>query len=377
MRSQQPFMRPGTSQGAFYFRARCIRGARSPLRILLCLAGLLAILGTCGDSPHPFVSGLNQPRGLIFDPSGNLYVAEAGSADGPDAPSADTNHSGRILRITPQGQATPILESLPFTHYPLTGDVGVSDVVWLDGALYALTGEGYDDELSRRVLRILPDGSPQVVGNILNFVLGSMPAQELSMGVGIASNPYAMVAAPDGRALFVSDGASGRILRVTLDGTIRIFAELPHMPPLTGLAFGPDGKLYFAMFSKLPHTPGSGQIWAADSFGALVLVAQELTMPIDLTFDSAGALYILEFGDGGHADRNYVSGGGRLLRIIDGGTPTVVLEGIDFPTAMTFSPSGDLYISRGGAFTPAGGGGIVKVACSALGRPKACVAAPP
>jgi hypothetical protein len=65
----------------------------------------------------------------------------------------------------------------------------------------------------------------------------------------VASNPYAIAAAPDGSALYVADGASGRVLRVALDGALQLFAELPRMPPLTGLAFGPDGRLYFADFS--------------------------------------------------------------------------------------------------------------------------------
>jgi sugar lactone lactonase YvrE len=187
----------------------------------------------------------------------------------------------------------------------------------------------------------------------------------------IAANPYAMVSAPDRRALYVADSASGRVLRVTLDGDIRVFAELPNMPPLTGLAFAPDGKLYFADFSTLPHAPGSGAIWAADPSGKLAVAVGGLTMPIDVGFDSAGTMYVLEFGDGRQRGQPYADGG-RLLRIEGDETQTVVLDRLNYPTAMAFSRTGDLYIAVGGAFTAQGQGEILKVQCYALGAPEAC-----
>jgi DNA-binding beta-propeller fold protein YncE len=72
-------------------------------------------------------------------------------------------------------------------------------------------------------------------------------SQQESVCIGgmVASNPFALAAAPDDSTLYVADGASGRVLRVALDEQISVLAALPQMPPLTGLAFGPDGKLYF------------------------------------------------------------------------------------------------------------------------------------
>lgn len=332
------------------------------------LIALLALLGSCPGPPAagPFVVGLNQPRGLAFDEAGNLYVAEAGIWEGGTGQTGGTNHSGRVLRVSPQGQIVVLLAGLPFTHYPLTGDVGVSDLLWLDGSLYALTGEGYDDDLSRRLFRLHPDTSPTIVANLLNFALGSLSAHELSMGAGIAANPYALAAAPDGSALYISDAATGQILRVEWDGRIRVFAELPHKPPVTGLAFGPDGRLYFALFSALPHSPGAGEIWAADSQGQGEPIAAGLTMPIDLAFDEAGALYVLEFGGGGQTDGLYLPAGGRLLHLNADALPTPLLTGLDYPTAMAFSPAGDLYITVRGAFSSAHSGVIVRVPCENL-----------
>lgn len=349
------------------------------VNLLWVLTGVLAtvmFLAACGGKGELFARGLNQPRGMAFDDAGNLYVTEAGAVDPQDDRSVSPiiNWSSRIVRIAPDGQITPVLEGLPFTNYVTAGDIGATDVLVLGSAIYILTGEGYDDELSRTVLRITPNGSPQVVVNVLRFIESITPVDSL-MGAGgsHASNPYAMTVAPDEQAIYISDGASGRVLEVTLDGAARVFAELPQMPPLTGLAFGPDGRLQLALFSELPLGPGKGAIWAADSAGELTPVVTGLTLPVDLGFDAAGTLYVLEFSDGGTpAQPAYTPNSGRLLRIEHNGAATVVLERLNYPTALLFSPAGDLYLTVNGAFSKPGEGAILRVPCRSLGSPTAC-----
>jgi sugar lactone lactonase YvrE len=353
--------------------ARIIIGQGRPLLVLLAGLGLCS---ACMTRPvvAPFTSGLNQPRGMAFDAAGNLLVAEAGALDPAQRSGSqpETNHSSRVVRIDPQGRPTTVVDGLPYTRYITSGDVGAADVAVLGDVLYVLTGEGYDDRLSRSVLRIAPGTVPQPVVNLLDFATATLPL-EYQMSTGSApSNPYAMVAAPDGHALYITDGASGRVLRVALDGTVELFAELPDMPPLAGLAFGPDQKLYVAMFSVLPHTPGSGAIWAADTSGTLTLAVQGLTMPIDVGFDAAGTMYVLEFSTDPRPAQPYTAGHGRLLRIERDGTRTIVLDRLNYPTAMVFAPTGDLYIAVGGAFTAPRQGAILRVPCLALGTPHAC-----
>lgn len=321
-----------------------------------------------------FVTGLNQPRGMTFDDAGNLYVAEAGALDprADDSVSPITNHSGRLLRIASDHGVTTVLAGLPFTHYITIGDVGASDVYVAGDRLYVLTAEGWDDRLSRSVLQVIPGEPPRPVANLLSFAFGTTPAADQLASGGVPSNPYAMAAAPDGRSLFVTDGASGTVLRVTLDGTIRRFATLPNMPPLTGLSFGPDGRLYIAMFSAMPLGANRGAIWAADADGRLALAAGKLTLPIDVAFDATGAMYVLEFSDSSGRGLAYAAGRGRLLRIERNGKRTVVLDRLSYPTAMIFSRTGDLYIAVNGAFSGAGQGTILKVRCAELNTPSTC-----
>lgn len=318
---------------------------------------------------------------MAFDAAGNLYVAETGAREKPagDEKPRDINHSGRVLRITPDRKTAVVMEGLPYTYYATTGDVGPADIVLGEDAFYVLVGEGYDDDLSRTVLRGSLDPAAEsaaatphdIVAHILYFAIGMSSSTEQQMGV-VSSNPYAMVLSPDGDALYVSDGASGRILRITLDGTIRLFAELPDMPPLTGLAYGPDGRLYVAMFSLRPHDDGSGEVWAIDADGKTERVLDDLTMPIDVGFDAAGRMYVLEFSRARHADQPYAPSRGRLLRIEAGGSRTPLLDGLNFPTALAFAPNGDLYIAVHGAFSEAKKGAILRLPCRGLGNADVC-----
>ena len=342
--------------------------------IVLLSAGIWLSWRSSQPRVEPFATGLNQPRGMAFDDAGNLYVAEAGAAE-PGADewvSPSTNHSSRVLRISSGREVTTVLDGLPFTQYEIAGDVGATDVQVLGDTVYVLTGEGYDDQLSRAVLRVSPGEPPQRIANLLTFAFATTPAAEQLASGAVPSNPYAMAVAPDKEVLYITDGASGSVLSVTLDGITRGFATLPNMPPLTGLTFGPEGQLYVAMLGALPLARGSGAIWVADGHGHLSLAAAELTLPIDVVFDAEGAMYVLEFSDVLQPTKPYTAGTGRLLRIAKDGAQTIVLDRLNYPTAMIFSRTGDLYIAVHGAFSAPGQGMIVKVPCRALGSSGTC-----
>ncbi|MDM7924130.1 MAG: SMP-30/gluconolactonase/LRE family protein [Pyrinomonadaceae bacterium] len=66
------------------------------------------------------------------------------------------------------------------------------------------------------------------------------------------------------RVLFVSDGGSGRIMKVSADGSISTFAAGLDTP--SGIAFGPDGRLYVA-------DAGTHTIKAVDENGSITTVA--------------------------------------------------------------------------------------------------------
>src|SRR3984957_366351 len=139
------------------------------------LIGSLALLvaGTAGSiapvpsmaqsaiEPTPFTvaTGLEGPRGLRFGPDGYLYVAEAGTGGTtstigqcvqvpgpPGGPGPDTGGlTARISKISPSGKVSTVASGFPSVTIGsggVNGTIGVADVVFLDGELYAVVRGG-------------------------------------------------------------------------------------------------------------------------------------------------------------------------------------------------------------------------------------------
>ena len=212
------------------------------------------------------IADISQPRGMSADES-SVCVAEAGAigADGPERqqPGQLEANTGRVV-CAPFDGGEPVVEidGLPFVYYPEAAVTsGASDVIRDGEQLYALIGESYG-ELSRSVVAVEPSG-PRQVADLLAFAEASNGAQG-----GTRSNPYSFVLAPDRASFFISDAATGTVLRTDLDGVVETFAVVPGHEVLTGISWGPDGDLYVGSFGQLPHPAGSGSVVALDETGA-------------------------------------------------------------------------------------------------------------
>ncbi len=100
-----------------------------------------------------YASGLEGPRGLAFGPDGTLYVAEAGlggttSTVGscPQVPGPIGPYTGgltaRISKVDTKGNVTTLTSGLPSAHDSMTDILGVGDVAFLNGDLYAVLAGG-------------------------------------------------------------------------------------------------------------------------------------------------------------------------------------------------------------------------------------------
>jgi hypothetical protein len=334
-------------------------------------AGWLVILffmiNACGagDSQYRVVlEGLNEPRGMWILANGTLCVAEAGSlADGQEireGPTANRSNTGSVSCVDTSGDQTRVAEGFPYVFYNVTGvTTGPADVVEMDGELFLLTGEG-EGEFARSLLRIAESGSsPEQVADFLSFA-EETAEPDMFDETTIFSNPFAMLADPGNSRMFVTDGATGHVLAVSLDGEIGVFSEVDGHEVLTGISRGPDGAPYVTSFSQLPHTKGDGSVLRVYSDGSIDVAAKDLTAPIDLAFDSMGRLYVLEFiGDQESIDP-YRGKTGRLVRLNPLGDRWtdmhVLVDHIPFPTALLIDSSDRIYISVHGAFSASGSG---------------------
>ncbi len=328
-------------------------------------------VGSCGSDPRGVVvlDSLSQPRGIAVDGS-RICVAEAGEI-GPDGPTreqpgqleADT---GRVV-CTPLEDEEPetVLDELPFVYYPDAAVTsGAADVASDSGDLWVLVGESYG-ELARSIVAIEVGEASKVV-DLLAFAESRQIASD-----GLKSNPFSFVLAPDRAGFFVADAATGTVLQAGMDGVVELFATVPGHEVLTGMAWGPDGDLYVASFGQLPHPEGSGAVLAVDRDGRHRVVVDGLTMPIDVGFDTAGGLLILEYSsppeDPGGTDA-YRDRTGALLHVSEpesDTTPTVLLDRLDRPTGLSVG-TGSAWISISAGEQAPGAGLVERYSLSEL-----------
>lgn len=311
---------------------------------------------------------LDDPRGLWLGDDGTLCVAEAGrppvATPGVAAPATVLANTGALTCIDPTGARTRAAEHLPYVLYSASGEsIGPTDVAMLDGALYLLTGEGYG-ELARKLLRITAGEAPAQVADFLAFAAEGKPVAYFSPA-SFAANPYAMIPDAAHDRFLVADGATGQVLAAGLDGDLRVYSPVEGHEVLTGIAWGRDGLPYVASFSQLPHPAGAGAILRVRADGSSEVVADGLDTPIDLAFDRAGRLYVLEFAAAGVGADPYRNRLGRLVRLDPQGNrwaaPQVLIEELPYPTALLLAPDDSLYLTVHGAYSAPGSGAVVRL----------------
>ena len=346
------------------------RSTLRPLSIGWVLVVLL-VASACGSGDADYeviLDGLNEPRGLWILADGTLCAAEAGRLDeaqevrqGPTANLADT---GSVSCVDTQGVRERIIEQLPYVFYNVTGvSTGPADVADMDGEIYLLTGEG-QGHLARNLLRITDATTPpDVVADFLAFAIETAQP-DFFEEIDIISNPFAMIPDAPNRRFLVTDGATGHVLSAGLDGDIQVFSEVSGHEVLTGIVRGPDGLVFVTSFSQLPHATGAGSVLRLYPDGSFDVAADNLITPIDLAFDTAGRLYVIEFIDGTESDDPYRGKTGRLIRLEpegDGWTAgRTLVQGLPFPTALLIDGEDRVYISVHGAFSAPNSGLVLR-----------------
>lgn len=333
--------------------------------------GVLLLLGGCARKEpdyQVFLDGLNEPRGLWLRADGTLCVAEAGRlAEGQQVrpgPTTNRANTGALTCVAAAGHREQIVAQLPYVLYNAYGvSIGPADVAEMDGALYLLTGEG-SEELSRTLLRVKdPQYPPEVVADFLAFATDNTPPDFFDE-INIVTNPYAMIPDSVNRRFLVTDGATGQVLSAGLDGDIQVFSLVEGHEVLTGISWGPDGLPYVASFSQLPHSEGSGAIVRLHPDGSFSVALDNLTTPIDIAFDQAGRLYVLEFVYASSSGPPYLGKTGRLLRFEreadQWGAGQVLVEGLPSPTALLITLDEQVYISIHGAYSLPGSGAVLR-----------------
>jgi secreted PhoX family phosphatase len=353
-----------------------MRTFKSVTLAMVLLAALAAVAQT-SSNVSVFATGLNNPRGLKFGPDGNLYVAEGGAGGTTSTVGSCTQvvapvgpytggFTSRISKITPDGTRTTVADNLPSDQTSAAqGSLvsGVADVAFVGNTLYALlSGAGCSHGLAgtdNAVLRVNADGSTTMIADLSVFQKGHPVKNPEPDDFEPDGTWYSMVVVNG--VLYAIEPNHGEIDSITTSGTVRRVIDISnvqgHIIP-TSIVYNGTNFLV-GNLDRFPITGDSSKILNITPSGTITTVNIDFTTIVGLAFDSKGRLYVLENTTGNSFPTPNT---GVVLRIDGRRKYTVIASGLNLPTAMTFGPDGNLYVSNVGfGPPPIGLGQVVKI----------------
>ena len=312
------------------------------------------------------VDGLQGPRGLVFGPNGQLYVAQAGTGG--------NTATGKITEIIfpwqPDPEIRDVVTGLISSEDSLGDILGVAGLTIRNGSIYTImqlsnVGTGFPSLLGD-LLKVRPDGQLRKISNVGDFDY-AWTERHLNLANDFPfADPYAVLALSD--RFYVADAGANTLDIVHQNGRIEIFAFIPHNiladATPTCVTEGPDGALYIgtlALVDSLSFGP-SAKVYRVDPndtdssdpdgvFYRAKIWASGLWPINGCAFGPDGSFYGSEF----ITNTNFT--GGDVVKIpFRHPEIHISLTGnaLTFPAGVAVGPGGNVYISNNVAFVPQG-----------------------
>jgi hypothetical protein len=333
-----------------------------------------------------YASGLQGPRGLAFGPDGTLYVAEAGLGGKtvgncvqviPPIGPYTGGLTARISKVDTKQNVTTLSSGLPSSVGATGAVLGVADVTFLNGDLYAvLAGGGCshgNTEFPNQILKVnTKTGNWTSVANMSQALL-NFPAKFTSPDDYEPDGTwYGMISDDD--VLYAVEPNHGQVFSVTPHGKVRQVIDISvsqgHIVPTSIVAL--DDVFYVGNLNLFPIDPQWAKVMTIaknvfvpnpmpgfgasfGGFGQWNVVSSKagFTTIVSMKIGPDGLLYVLELSD--FAADGPAPGMGKVVRVKRSGDLQDVVTGLSFPTGMTFGPDQRLYVSNLGIVGGAAG----------------------
>ena len=349
-------------------------------------------LSQLSNNATVIAKGLDGPRGLAFGSDGDLYIAEGGTGGtvstvgvcdqvpGPIGPYKGGQNAS-IVKLESNGKVVPVATGFPSTVDAVGDYMGVADIVFFHGDLYALTAGGGcshgNPNLPNQIAKVnLKRGTWTTVADLSAFIM-QHPTLAPDLGDFEPDGaPYTLTATAS--ELLAVEANHGQVLSITPEGEIHRLIDTSswqgHVVPTALQEF--DGTYYLGNLSVFPSVHNAAEVMTLSfedqSFGRvpglddhdltkkkLKIVSSKagFTEVVSIRIGPDGLLYALELS----STAGYPTPGmGKIVRVQPDGTIEDVATGLSVPTGMTFGKNGKLYVSNWGAAGP-GMGQILEV----------------
>ena len=227
------------------------------------------------SNPYEFKLGrklsgnVNPVDNPIFDRDGNLYVTFSGKR-GENAPVS-------VFKISPDGAESPHLTNIPNATslaFDKQGNLFISSR--FEGTVYKAT--------------------PQADVTVF--------AKDLGAPTGLAFDPKGSLYAGD---------RGGRIFKISAEGKVSVFAEVPESMVAYHLAFDADGNLLVSS----PGLSSYNNLLLIDAYGKVIPLYGGFGRPQGIAVDVSGNIYVCE-AKVGDSSIVKISPGGHMATVVTG-----------------------------------------------------------
>ena len=323
------------------------------------------------EGPPPFepptavwATGLANPRQLMFDPTGNLYIAEAGiSGDSAvfidEESSVSAGLSSQISMLDADGNWLPVVTALPSIGD--RGSRGAQAIVVTEDSYWIGIGEAPSQLFGSTLFYSVLEVDRETL-RIKTIIDTAAAATALGQPVdnAINSDPVDLALSEDG-VLYIADAGCNCLWSWTASTGIQPFVlwDIDDNPVPTGVAIAPNGDIYVSFLSGFPFDVGSSRIEQYSAAGELLNSFPGLTLLTDVMVAADGTIYAVELA-AGFGDAGFIPDSGRVVTVAADGTIETVLGELRNPYGIAQAPDGTIVVTVN-ANNPTSEGMIIEV----------------